>query len=68
MKPSDVVEQMGVERAQKLIETANLVVQVVHPDDEPEIMAEALTVFTHADVKGQVVRGLIHLVDHRRRH
>lgn len=47
----DVVEQMGVERAQKLIETANLVVQVVHPDDEPQIMAEALTVFTHADVK-----------------
>lgn len=48
---SDVVEQMGVERAQRLIETANLVVQVVHPDDEPEIIAEALTVFTHADVK-----------------
>ena len=48
---SDVVEQMGVERAQRLIETANLVVQVVHPDDDPEIIAEALTVFTHADVK-----------------
>ena len=48
---SDVVEQMGVERAQRLIETANLVVQVVHPGDEPEIIAEALTVFTHADVK-----------------
>ena len=48
---SDVVEQMGVERAQRLIETANLVVQVVHPDDEPAIIAEALTVFTHADVK-----------------
>ena len=47
----DVVEQMGVERAQKLIETANLVVQVVHPNDEPQSMAEALTVFTHADVK-----------------
>ena len=24
---------------------------MVHPDDEPEIIAEALTVFTHADVK-----------------
>lgn len=47
----DVVEQLGVERAQKLIETANLVVQVVHPDDEPQSMAEALTVFTHADVR-----------------
>jgi len=47
----DVVEQMGVERAQKLIETANLVVQVVHPNDEPQSMAEALTVFTHADVR-----------------
>ena len=46
----DVVEQMGVERAQKLIETANLVVQVVHPDDVPQNFAEALTVFTHADV------------------
>ena len=47
---SDVVEQMGVERAQKLIETANLVVQVVHPDDDPQNFAEALTVFTHGDV------------------
>ena len=47
---SDVVEQMGVERAQKLIETANLVVQVVHPGDDPQNFAEALTVFTHADV------------------
>ena len=48
---NDVVEQMGVERAQRLIETANLVIQVVHPDDEPEIISGALTVFTHADVK-----------------
>ena len=47
----DVVEQLGVERAQKLIETANLVVQVVHPDDEPHEIVEALTVFSHADVK-----------------
>ena len=55
---SDVVEQMGVERAQRLIETANLVVQVVHPDDDPEIIAEALTVFTHADVKDRSLEAL----------
>ena len=48
---TDIVERMGVERAQNLIEVADLVIEVVHPDQDPEPIADALPVFTHADIK-----------------